>query len=70
MSFDRVRQSQIVSIISNIPGVLYVNSLTLTPTGQNWLPKIDDDIIFKNKGTLPVLSVGDIGITYQIVAVE
>ena len=70
LAFDRVRQSQIVSIISNIPGVLYVNSLTLTPTGDNWLPKIDDDIIFRNKGTLPVLSVGDIDITYQIVAVE
>lgn len=70
MSFDRVRQSQIVSIISNIPGVLYVNSLTLTPTGEEWLPKIDDDIIFRNKGTLPVLSTGDINITYQIVAVD
>jgi hypothetical protein len=70
MSFDRVRQSQIVSIISNIPGVLYVNSLTLTPTGDNWLPQIDNDLIFRNKGTLPVLSVGDINLTYQIVAVE
>lgn len=70
LSLDRVRHSQIVSILSGIPGVLYVNSLTLTPTGEEWLPQIDDDIIFRNKGTLPVLSTGDINITYQIVSVE
>lgn len=69
-SYDRIRQSQVVSLISNIPGVLYVNSITLTPTGNDWLPQIDNDIIFKNKGTLPVLSIGDIDLTYDIIAVE
>lgn len=69
-SLDRVRKSQIVSIISNIPGVMYVGDITLTPTGSGWLPKLDDDIRFRNKGTLPVLSLGDIDITYDVVVVE
>ncbi len=65
---DRVRYSQIISLISSIPGVLYVGSLTLTPTGNYWLPQIGDDILFLNKGTLPVLSLGDIAITYTTVS--
>lgn len=65
---DRIRHSQIISLISAIPGVVYVSSLTLTPTGSYWLPQVDDDLIFLNKGTLPVLSVGDISITYSTVS--
>lgn len=69
-TMDRIRHSQIVSIISNIPGVLYVDSIVLTPTGSGWLPQIDSDLIFRNKGTLPVLSLNDIDISYELITVE
>lgn len=64
LSYDRIRQSQLIALISNIPGVVYVESLTLTPTGTGWLPQHDNDLIFRDKGTLPVLSLDDITITY------
>lgn len=67
LSFDRIRQSQIISIISNIPGVIYVESLTLTPTGDGWLPKHGQDILFRDKGTLPIISIDDIDFTYTTI---
>jgi len=63
-SENTVRYTTLISIISRIPGVLYVNELTLTGTGSGWLPKIGNDIQFQNKGTLPSLSVDDINITF------
>lgn len=59
-----IRYTTLISIISRIPGVLYVNELNLTGTGTGWLPKIGNDIQFQNKGTLPSLSVDDINITF------
>jgi hypothetical protein len=67
-SLDRVRQTQIISLISNIPGVVYVESLSLTPTGSGWLPKHGVDILFRDKGTLPILSLDDIDITYTSIS--
>lgn len=64
LTYDRIRQAQLIALVSNIPGVIYVESLTLTPTGSGWLPKHGVDIIFRDKGTLPVLSLDDISITY------
>ena len=69
---DRVRQTKLISLISSIPGVLYVQSLTLTGVGQNsdgfnsWLPKIDEDIVFSKKGSLPLISSNDIAFTYTV----
>lgn len=63
-SEDRVRQTSIISLITSIPGVLYVKSATITPTGSGWLPKIGEDIQFANKGSLPSISVDDISITF------
>jgi hypothetical protein len=69
-NFDRIRQSQIIALISNIPGVIYVESLTLTPTGNGWLPKHDNDILFRDKGSLPILSLDDIDFTYTAISAE
>lgn len=67
---DRIRQTQLISIISNIPGVVYVESLSMTPTGEGWLPKYGNDVFFRKKGTLPVVSLGDITISYIIRVIE
>ena len=64
LSSDRIRLTQLISLISNIPGVVYVESLVLTPTGNEWLPKHGDDLLFRKKGALPILSLDDIDITY------
>jgi hypothetical protein len=70
LNFDRIRQSQIISLISNIPGVIYVESLTLTPTGSGWLPQHDNDLLFRDKGSLPILSLDDIDFTYTAISAE
>jgi hypothetical protein len=70
LNFDRIRQSQIVALISSIPGVVYVESLTLIPTGNGWLPKHDNDILFRDKGSLPILSLDDIDFTYTAISSE
>jgi len=69
-TYDRVRQSQLVSLISNIPGVVYVNDLTLSPSGTDWLPQLGADLLFRRKGTLPLLSPEDISFTYTVVDLE
>ena len=67
---DRIRQTQLISIISNVPGVVYVESLNITPTGEGWLPKYGNDVFFRKKGTLPVVSLSDITISYIIRTIE
>jgi hypothetical protein len=49
---------------------LYVESLTLTPTGSGWLPQHGSDILFRDKGTLPILSLDDIDITYTALDIQ
>jgi hypothetical protein len=63
---DRIRKNQLISLISSIPGVVYVDELTLTPTGTNWLPKLGDDVLFRKKGTLPSITSGNIDIGYTV----
>jgi|694.fasta_scaffold14193_9 hypothetical protein len=69
LSSDRIRQTQVIALISNIPGVVYVESLTLTPTGTQWLPKYGTDLLFRYKNALPLLSLDDIDITYASINV-
>ena len=63
---DRIRQTQLVSLISNVPGVVFVESLTITPTGTGWLPQLGNDALFHKKGTLPILAVDDVNITFTV----
>jgi len=69
-TYDRVRQSQLVSLISQIPGVVYVQDLTLTPVGTDWLPQLGADLLFRYKGSLPLIAVDDISFTYEVVDFE
>ena len=68
LTADRIRQTQIISLISSIPGVVYVESLSLIPTGSGWLPQHGADILFRDKGSLPIISLDDIGITYTSIS--
>jgi hypothetical protein len=63
---DRVRKTRLISLISNIPGVVYVQSLSLSPLNDGWLPQFDDDLIFLNKGSLPFISVEELDFTYTL----
>jgi hypothetical protein len=63
---DRVRKTRLISLISNIPGVIYVESLSITGTNNGWLPQFGDDILFLNKGSLPLISAEDLTITYTL----
>jgi len=66
---DRIRYNTLLSLINSIDGVAYVTSLSLTPTGSDWLPQHGNDLLFLNKGTLPILSADDIDIQYTVVSV-
>lgn len=69
-NLDRVRQTQLISIISNVPGVVFVESLVLTPTGTGWLPKLGNDLLFHKKGSLPIIAVDDIDLTFTVLDIE
>ena len=70
---NRIRYTKLISLISSIPGVVNVESLNLTGVGQdedgfnNWLPKLDNDILFSKKGSLPLIAAEDLTITYTVV---
>lgn len=66
---DRVRQTSLVSIISQMPGVIYVKSLSISPSGDGWLPQLDSDLIFQNKGALPLIDTEDISISFTSISV-
>jgi hypothetical protein len=63
---DRVRKTRLISLISRIPGVIYVESMVLNGTNDGWLPQYGDDILFLNKGSLPIVSRDDLTITYTL----
>jgi hypothetical protein len=65
-SYDRIRLSQVISIISGIPGIYYVDSINLSSIGDGWLPQYGTDLLFLNKGTLPLLSLDDIDISFTM----
>jgi hypothetical protein len=69
-NFDRVRKNQIVSIIASIPGVVFVDDLSLSPSGDGWLPQHGDDVLFLNKGTLPIIEEENLSLTFEIWDVE
>lgn len=69
-TYDRIRQNQLVSLISQIPGVVYVQNLNIFPVGDNWLPQLGPDLLFRYKGSLPFISVEDLTINFTVVDLE
>jgi hypothetical protein len=66
-SEDAVRVNQLIAIISSIPGVRYVSSLSLSPGTGNWLPQIDTNLEPANKGWAPRITPDDLTISYTVV---
>jgi len=62
-NLDRIRPTQLISLIANVPGVVYVDSCTISPSGSGWLPKYENDLLFLNKGTLPIIAYEDVTLT-------
>jgi hypothetical protein len=67
VSEDFVRANQIVGLISSIPGVRYVSSLSLNPSGSGWLPKVGEDLEPANKGWSPRVTPDNLTLTYTVV---
>lgn len=63
---DRIRKTRLISLISNIPGVVYVDTIVINGFNDGWLPKLGEDILFHYKGSLPLISVEDMNITYEL----
>jgi len=63
-SEDRIRLARITTLIMSIPGVVYTENLVLTSSGNGWLPKLGNDLLFHTKGSLPILTTADITFTY------
>jgi len=63
---DRIRYTKLISLLSNIPGVVYVQSLELEGIGEGWLYKYGDDLLFQNKGSLPLTDPADLFFTYSL----
>lgn len=62
---DTVRKNVIIGLISQIPGVKYVESLTLTgDVSDGWLTQIGSDLEPARKGWSPSLDPSDISLTY------
>ena len=65
-SLDRIRKSQIISLIASVPGVVYVEDVVLSPYSGDWLPQHGDDLLFLNKGTLPIIAAENLDLTFEI----
>lgn len=59
---EGIKLSEFYSIASSVPGVLYVQSLTVTP-GAGGTSDVDGNILFSLKGSLPSLTIADTTVT-------
>jgi len=59
---EGIKLSEFYSIASSIPGVLYVESLTVTP-GAGGTSDVDGNVVLSLKGSLPSLAIADIAVT-------
>jgi hypothetical protein len=69
-ALDRVRKNQIISLIASTPGVVYVDDIIISSVGKGWLPKHGDDLLFLNKGTLPIIAAENLNLTFNVWDVE
>ena len=65
-SEDVLRANQVIALISAIPGVRYVSSLSLEPGDGNWLPQYFEDLEPANKGWAPRITPDNLTITYTV----
>jgi len=65
-SDNRVRRTKLITIVNNIPGVVHVEDLDISPISGGWLPQHGADLLFLNKGTLPIVAAEDIVISYSL----
>jgi uncharacterized phage protein gp47/JayE len=59
---DGIKLSEFYSIASSVPGVLYVQSLTVTP-GSGGTSDGSENVLFSKKGSLPSLTVANTAVT-------
>jgi uncharacterized phage protein gp47/JayE len=59
---DGIKLSEFYSIASSVPGVLYVQSLTVTP-GSGGTSDGSGNVLFSKKGSLPSLTVANTAVT-------
>lgn len=59
---ESLKLSEFYSVVSAIPGVVYVDSLTVTP-GDGGSNDVDGNVDFDLKGSLPAISIDDITVT-------
>ncbi len=64
---DGIKLSEFYSIASSVPGVLYVQSLSVTP-GSGGTSDVDGNVLFTKKGSLPSLVIA--GTTVTLVSVD
>jgi|694.fasta_scaffold02983_7 hypothetical protein len=64
---EGIKLSEFYSIASSVPGVLYVQSLTVTP-GSGGTSDVDENVLFTKKGSLPSLTIA--GTTVTLVSVD
>lgn len=65
-TYDRIRKNQLISIIASVPGVVYVDDFTIEQVGAGWLPQHGEDVLFLQKGTLPIISEDNLNLTFEI----
>jgi hypothetical protein len=65
-SEDVLRANQVIALISAIPGVRYVSSLSLLPGDGNWLPQFGEDLEPANKGWTPRITPDNLTIVYTV----
>lgn len=59
---ESIKLSEFYSVISAIPGVIYIDSLAVVP-GTGGVNDVDGNINFSKKGSLPVIAIADTTIT-------
>ena len=57
-----IKLSEFYSVLSAIPGILYIDGLTVTP-GSGGVNDLDGNVEFSLKGTLPEIAIDDITVT-------
>jgi hypothetical protein len=55
---EKIRRSEFIAIISSVPGVMYVEDVTLTSGAGGTV--VGGDVEFTQKGSLPLTAVADI----------